>query len=138
MVFPMFGRLALLFVFVPLIELMLLIKLSAKVGFGPTLLLVVITGLIGAWLARDQGFKAVRRIQAELAAGRMPTDELIEGMLVLAGGVVLLTPGLLTDICGFLLMVPGFRRAVLQRVKYGYSSRLKRTNARAEGDSIDV
>ena len=70
MVFPMFGRLALLFVFVPLIELMLLIKLSAKVGFGPTLLLVVITGLIGAWLARDQGFKAVGRIQAELAAAR--------------------------------------------------------------------
>ncbi len=134
----MFGRLFALFVFVPLIELILLIQISARVGLGPTLGLIVITGAIGAFLARNQGLLAFRRIQNELAAGRVPADEMIEGMLVLVGGAVLLTPGLLTDIAGFLLMVPGIRRSMIRRLRHGYSDRLRRTTAAAEGDAIDV
>lgn len=102
----MFVRLLILFTVVPLIELALLIKLGNLIGLWPTILIVIATGVLGAALARSQGTRTVGAIRAELAQGRAPTESLINGLLILAGGVVLLTPGLLTDLLGFSLLIP--------------------------------
>ena len=102
----MFVRLLILFTVVPLVELALLIKIGNLIGLWPTILIVIATGVLGAALARSQGTRAVSSIRVELAQGRAPTESLINGLLILVGGVVLLTPGLLTDILGFSLLVP--------------------------------
>ncbi|MCY3985996.1 MAG: membrane protein FxsA [Candidatus Dadabacteria bacterium] len=102
----MFIRLLILFTVVPLVELALLIKLGNAIGLWPTILIVIATGTLGAALARSQGTQTVSTIRTQLAEGKAPTEELINGLLILVGGVVLLTPGLLTDILGFSLLVP--------------------------------
>jgi UPF0716 protein FxsA len=108
----MLIRLALLFITIPLVELALLVWLGSLVGFWPTMALVVITGIAGAALARAAGLQVVRQIRSEIAAGRMPVNHLLDGLLVLVGGVVLLTPGLLTDLVGLALLIPPTRSAV--------------------------
>ena len=102
----MFVRLLILFTVVPLIELALLIKLGNLIGLWPTISIVIVTGVLGAALARNQGTRTVVAIRAELAEGRAPTESLLNGLLILVGGVVLLTPGLLTDLLGFSLLIP--------------------------------
>lgn len=111
---PLFAVLALLFVVLPVAELALLLRVGGVIGFWPTLSLVLLTGVVGAALARAQGFRAVATIQGELAAGRVPGGALLDGACILAGGVLLLTPGFITDSLGFALLVPPTRR-VLQR-----------------------
>ncbi len=113
----MFLRLLLLFTVVPLVELALLIKLGQAVGLGNTLAVVILTGLIGAALARAEGFGVLRRIQMELASGQLPGDSLLDGALVLAGGLLLLTPGLITDTFGLVLLLPFSRRLVKHSLK---------------------
>jgi len=108
----MLARLALLFVAVPLVELALLVWIGKRVGLAPTVALVVVTGVLGAALARRAGLAAWTRFRAALAAGRPPHREIVEGLLVLVAGAVLLTPGLLTDVAGFLLLVPAVRLRV--------------------------
>ena len=100
----------LLFVFVPMIELYLLLMVGSRIGAMPTIGLIVLTGILGATLARQQGLSTLARIQREMAEGRPPTGELVEGALVLVGGIVLLTPGILTDLFGFCLLVPQIRK----------------------------
>jgi UPF0716 protein FxsA len=102
----MFAQLLLLFIGVPLIEVLILIQLGSQFGFWPTILLVIGTGILGAYLAKLHGLTIWNQIQNDLRAGRMPADKLVDGLLVLIGGVVLLTPGLLTDILGFMLLIP--------------------------------
>ena len=106
----MLGRLILLFIALPLLEMAILIKLGEKLGFGHTIALVVVTGILGASLAKQQGFRVFRRIQQELNSGKIPASELIDGLLILIGGIVLLTPGLLTDLFGFALLIPWLRQ----------------------------
>ncbi len=102
----------LLFTIVPVIEIALLIKLGGWLGVLPTVAMVVGTGALGAWLARQQGLKALRAVQSEMASGRMPADALLEGILVLLGAVLLITPGVLTDLMGLALLIPPIRRVV--------------------------
>lgn len=115
----MFGRLLLLFIGIPLLELALLVWLGSRIGFWATMAIVVATGILGAVLARLEGLRVVLQIRAELLAGRMPVGQLLDGLMVLIGGVVLLTPGLLTDILGFSLLIPWsrnrFKRFVQRR-----------------------
>ncbi len=120
----MFGRLLILFIFIPLVELYLLAIVGSRVGLLATVMIVILTGAWGAYLARSQGYSILARIQSELAAGRVPTAELIDGLLVLIGGIVLLTPGLLTDLAGFCLMVPGFRAIIRERVKQKFAAQV--------------
>ena len=120
----MFGRLLILIIFIPLVELYLLRVVSSRVGWQSTVMLVILTGAWGAYLARSQGYSILARIQSELAAGRVPTAELIDGLLVLIGGIVLLTPGLLTDLAGFCLMAPGFRAIIRERVKQKFAAQV--------------
>lgn len=134
----MFVRLLAIFVGIPLIELALLVRIGARLGLGPTLGLVVVTGFIGAALARQQGFRVWTRIQTELQSGRMPATELLDGLLILLGGIVLITPGLLTDLCGLALMIPTVRRYVRMRLERRFQGRLDKQRQRTEGDVIDV
>jgi len=106
------GRLMLLFVLVPLVELMLLLQIGALIGAWPTVALVVTTGVLGAALARSQGLRAFAAVQGRLAQGQLPGPELLDGLAVLVGGAFLLTPGVLTDIVGFCLLVPWTRRGI--------------------------
>ena len=111
----MFLRLLALFTIVPLVELGLLIQLGRWMGVVPTVLLVFGTGVLGAALARSQGLRTLRRFQEETGRGNLPTDAIFDGVLILIAGAVLLTPGILTDLLGFTLLVPA-SRAVVRRV----------------------
>jgi UPF0716 protein FxsA len=106
----MLFRLVLLFVLVPLVELYLLLKLGALIGAAPTVAIVIVTGILGGTMARMQGFAVLRRIRRDLNAGMLPTDPLVDGLLILAGGLLLLTPGLITDVVGFLALLPPARK----------------------------
>ena len=102
----MFARLALLFVVVPLVELALLIQVGQVIGLMPTILLVLLTGIGGAALARREGVRTLAAIQGELSQGRLPGGRLLDGAAILLGGAFLLTPGILTDFVGFGLLLP--------------------------------
>jgi len=106
----MFKWLFFIFVCVPCIELMLLVTIGGAVGFPVTLGIILLTGFAGAWLAKRQGLGALRRIQESVNQGHMPADEMVEGILILAAGLLLVTPGFLTDAVGFALLAPPLRR----------------------------
>lgn len=108
----MLSRLILLFVAVPLLELVLLMWVGQWIGLGPTVALVVATGFAGAALARQQGLRAFLSVQRELAMGQLPSQSLLDGLSILVGGAFLLTPGILTDVLGFSLILPPSRRAL--------------------------
>ena len=108
----MLFKLLLLFILVPLVELALLIYVGTLIGPWYTILIVIGTGILGAVLAKRQGTAIVNRIRSSLEQGSIPSDELVAGALVLVGGLVLLTPGIITDILGFALLIPQTRRAI--------------------------
>jgi UPF0716 protein FxsA len=89
-----------------LLELYILIKIGGHIGGLNTVLLVLITAALGAWLARLQGLRTLQQIQASLARGQIPAEEMIDGVLILAGGILLLTPGVLTDLFALILLFP--------------------------------
>lgn len=120
----MLARLALLFVVVPLIELALLVELGGVVGLLPTVLLVVTTGILGAALARREGLRVLTAVRSELADGRVPGGALMHGLSVLVGGALLLTPGLLTDLVGFSLLIPPTRSLILRGVRRWFERQL--------------
>ncbi len=124
----MFGKLLFLFIVVPFIEVSLLIKLGSIIGFWPTLLIQVVTGILGASLARLQGLLVWSKIQAELQIGRIPTEDMVNGVLIFAAGLVLMTPGLLTDLVGFALLVPATRNAFKKWARRQFELRLARGN----------
>lgn len=113
----MLLRLMLLFTVVPIIELALLIKLGQHIGVGYTIAVVLITGVAGAYLARTQGVSILRRIRWELEEGRVPGNQIVDGLCVLIGGAMLLTPGLITDLTGFMLVIPVTRIAIREWLK---------------------
>ena len=119
------GRLALLFVIVPIVELMLLIEMGQLVGLLPTLALVMFTGVTGAWLARAEGMRVFFQFQRELATGRLPGQAMLDGISVLVGGAFLLTPGILTDVAGFSLLFPPTRRWLQRRVRARLESQIR-------------
>ncbi len=106
----MLVRLILLFTVIPLIELYLLIQLGSYFGSFHTIMIVLITGIIGGLLARSQGLSVQRQIRVDMQRGIIPTDSLIDGFFILIAGALLITPGMITDVSGFILMIPYFRR----------------------------
>jgi UPF0716 protein FxsA len=102
----MLLKLFLAFTLIPVIELYLLIKLGATVGPFNTLLLVILTGAAGAYLAKLQGLEAMLRVRTRLQQGETPAEEMLDALIIFIAGIVLLTPGLLTDISGLLLLLP--------------------------------
>jgi UPF0716 protein FxsA len=124
----MFIKLLALFIVLPLVELALLIQIGRWIGLVWTLVIVVVTGFLGAALARRHGLRAWIAIRDELRAGRMPAGALADGLLILIGGIVLLTPGLLTDAFGFAMLLPVTRNAF----KKALTSRFQRAVERGE------
>jgi len=119
------ARLAFFFVAVPIVELLILLRLGEVVGLLPTLALVLVTGFAGAVLARAEGLRVLLGFQGELAAGRMPGQALLDGISVLVGGALLLTPGILTDVAGLALLLPPTRRWIQRRVQARLEVRMR-------------
>ena len=119
------GRLALLFVLVPLVELFILVQIGEVVGLLPTLALVLLTGAAGAALARREGLRVLWSFQSELAQGRLPQQQILDGLSVLVGGAFLVTPGVLTDLAGLALLFPPTRRVVQRRVRRALERRIR-------------
>jgi len=110
----MIAKLFLLFTLVPLTELYILLEIGSYVGALNTILLIIFTGILGAFLARMEGIKTIHQIAQNLATGIVPAEELVDAVLIFVAGVVLVTPGVITDIAGFLLLVP-YTRTVFKR-----------------------
>lgn len=102
----------LLFTVGPLCELILLLYVGSKIGPWWTVAIVLTTGIVGAALARWQGVRALLRVQRRLGRGQMPADELFDGVLILVAGLLLVTPGIMSDVLGFLLLLPPMRSVV--------------------------
>ena len=124
------GRLFLLFVVVPIVELALLIQIGQMVGVLPTVMLVFLTGAAGAWLARTEGVRVLFRFQSELAGGQVPGQALFDGLCILVGGAFLLTPGVLTDLAGSALLLPPTRRWIQRRLKRSLERRIQEGTVR--------
>lgn len=107
--------LLILFIAVPLLEIYVLVSVGKVIGAFPTVLAVVMTAVLGVLLLRRQGRQALFNARAKLQAGSMPSMELAEGVFLAAGGMLLLTPGFMTDTLGFICLVPGIRRWLIKR-----------------------
>jgi len=112
----MFARLFLLFTAVSLLEIFVLVKVGSFLGAWPTILLVVVTALIGSALVRSQGLQLVQQLQQRLAKGEMPGQQLIEGIMLIITGVLLVTPGFVTDFGGLLLLQPSIRATLAKTI----------------------
>jgi len=110
-------RLILIFIIVPLVEILLLIEIGSRIGTLNTIAIIILTGILGGFMMRQQGFTILVNIRADLSEGRMPTGELVNGALVLAGGIFLLTPGFFTDAVGFLLLIPATRGFIRKKIQ---------------------
>ena len=137
----MINKLLVFFIVLPLVELCLVLLLGQYIGIAWTILFIIGTGILGTWLARTQGLSTYRRIQQELSQGRMPTDSLIDGALILVAGLLLITPGVLTDLVGILLMIPPtrvfFRRQLIAWFQRHFKIQtLSNAGPRASGDGV--
>lgn len=106
----MFIKLLIIFTFIPILELYVIIEAGRMIGVAQTVLLIFLTGMAGAWLAKTQGLATLQRIQDETRRGQMPAGSLLDGALILMGGLLLLTPGFCTDLLGFTFLAPFSRQ----------------------------
>lgn len=132
----MFFRLFLLFTLIPLIELYLLITVGSYLGAGLTIFVVLGTGMVGAYLARLEGWRTWQKIQHELQNGVAPANELIDGVLILAAGLLLITPGILTDVIGFSLLLPPTRAALKIAIRRALEKRVRSTDIEVHFDRL--
>lgn len=112
----MIWRLLLLFTIVPAVEMFLLLQIGSLVGPTPTVLWLLLAGLVGAWLAKREGLTLIRELALEIQQGLPPAGRLVEGGMVVVGAVLLVTPGVLTDLVGLVLILPPTRRWLAPRI----------------------
>ncbi|MEM9075188.1 MAG: FxsA family protein [Myxococcota bacterium] len=128
------GKLLLfLFTVVPALELYLLILVGRHVGFAATVGIVLATGMLGAALAKREGLRVVQKWQRELAEGRTPAEGVLGGLLVFAGGIFLITPGVLTDLFGLLMLIPPTRKLFARFVRSRLERGIQRGAVRVQG-----
>ncbi len=144
------GYLVLLFTILPALELAILIKVGSNIGALNTIGMVIAIGIVGAALARYEGFRVLMKVQDSLQKGIMPSAELLDGAMVLAGGIALLTPGFITDVFGLFLLFPVTRAGIKWFLERQFQSMIARgqiiqfgsfgaTNRRSGSyDDIDV
>ena len=106
----------LLFFVIPLVEIYFLVQVGEEIGAGMTVLLVIITAIIGVTMLRQQGLRTLLKANQAMQAGQMPAQELFDGFILAAVGILLVTPGFFTDAVGFVLLVPTVRKALLRGV----------------------
>lgn len=122
------SKLIPLFIIVPLMELALLIQIGRWIGTWEAIGLCIITGILGAFLVQLEGLRIWARLQYELLQFRMPTKEIIDGVLILIGGIVLLTPGVITDLIGFSMLLPFTRPLYRNYLKKKFEGRIHRVS----------
>ncbi len=121
-------KLLLLFIVVPVVELYILIEVGKKIGSLNTIGIIILTGILGAYLVKSQGFMILKKIQNDLNESILPGNSLIQGAIILAGGILLLTPGFITDIIGFIFLIPISRRMVKKYLLKWLKSKIKEGN----------
>ena len=142
----MFIKLLALFLLIPIIELFVMFKIGKIIGPGITILIIIITAFIGAKLRKVQGTQAIRNVQSAIKIGKLPHKEVMDGVMIIIAGALLLTPGFLTDIVGFSLLLPGlrsnYRKLLLTYIKakilfrYAGVNSPKKKNDNENGPSI--
>jgi len=128
--------LLILFLVIPLVEIYFLISVGEVIGAFATVFMVVFTAILGAILLRSQGLSTLRRVQEASARGEIPALEMIEGMMLLVGGALLLTPGFFTDAIGFICLITPLRQAVIRYWIKRYGSSIQgqsRQDSKAKG-----
>lgn len=111
----------LLFIVLPFVEITLLLQIGAEIGALNTVAVIVGTGMVGAYLAKREGFAVWTRFQQKLAQGGMPGDELLDGLIILVSGALLVTPGVITDVVGFMGLLPPSRSILKSQIKKRFS-----------------
>ena len=131
----MFARLLTLFIVLPFVELTLMLLIGKYTDWWVPIVFIVGTGFLGSYLARTQGMVVYRRIQSELAQGRMPTEAMIDGVMVFVAGILLISPGVITDIVGVTAMVPPIR-AVYRRQLVAWFHRTFKISTAGGGENV--
>jgi len=121
----MFPKLFLLFTLLPAAELFLLIRVGSVIGPLPTVLIIIFTGIFGAALARYEGLRVWTEANRNMQRGILPTNQMLDGLLVLVAGILLVTPGFITDISGILLLLPPVRALVRNYLKLRFAEKIK-------------
>lgn len=134
----MFGKLLAIFIGIPFIEMLILIKLGEVMGFGATVMLIIVTGFLGAAAARAQGMRAWLSIQSELAANRMPGEQMLDALLIFVAGLVLITPGLLTDLLGFTLLIPVTRSWIKRWMRRKIEDAMRRPHGTSGSNGVRI
>ena len=119
-------KLFILFLIVPVIEVYLLIKVGSLIGGLATVAILLLISFLGAYLVRSQGFRLIVQVREELARGRLPAAQLMDGALVLVGGILLMTPGFFTDFLGIFFLIPATRRLIKLWIGLWLQARLAR------------
>jgi len=123
-----FTKLLILFVIIPVTELYILIEVGERIGSLTTISIIIFTGILGAYLVKNQGFMILKKIQNDLNDGIMPGDSLIQGAIILTGGILLLTPGFVTDILGFIFLMPVSRNIVKKYLLKWLKGKIEKSN----------
>jgi UPF0716 protein FxsA len=142
---PLLALIA-IFIVVPLAELYVILRVGDAIGLLPTIAILAADSLLGAWLLRSQGRAVWNRFNSALGAGRVPHNEVIDGVLIIFGGAFLITPGFLSDIVGVFLLLPPTRalirriarRSIERRAVVRVASRAGRARRRPGGQDYDV
>ena len=127
-----------LFIVVPIVELVLIIQVGQVLGAWNTVFLLVLDSLLGAWLVKRQGIGILRKSQERLRKGEMPSEEIVAGMTVLFAGALMLTPGFLTDLFGLLMLIPPIRKTVLMIARRRFRSRLSGNFSTSYSEEPDI
>jgi UPF0716 protein FxsA len=120
----MFFRLFLLLTLVPLVEVILLVWIAEQTGWLVTLLVILVPGILGAWLVRWEGLRCLRSVREQTARGQMPAGELLDGLLITLAGALFILPGVLTDVAGLALLTAPVRRLVRAYLTRGIRARI--------------
>ncbi len=126
----MFAKLFLLFTIIPIIELTLLIKVGSYIGAINTILVVILTAAIGAYMVKMEGIGIMYRIQKNMQEGIFPAEEILDGAMILVAGCLLVTPGILTDIIGFSFVFPMSRMAIKRLLRRYIDKKIATMNVR--------
>lgn len=113
----MFRLLFIFFIIIPIIEITVLMQVGAVLGVWPTIAIVILTAWVGAKYVRQQGIATLNSVQTKMAQGQMPSDEIVTGLVLLVAGVLLVTPGFVTDFLGLSLLIPAVRQTIAGSVK---------------------
>ncbi|MFP6795623.1 MAG: FxsA family protein [Pseudomonadales bacterium] len=131
------GKWTLVFFLTPLVEMYILIEVGGQIGAMPTVLLVVLTAVVGVALLRRQGFQTLTRGLSRLEQGQVPAIEVVEGLLLAVAGALLLTPGFLTDVVGFTLLAPLARNKIAKTVLAQVNLKSPAERPAGAGDTIE-